>query len=227
MRWACRWRHAACADTTYAAYKVQVSRAVRVADMHNIVDTIGVRKSTLREYLAIAVYAPGTSGVTEFPNAAQRYLRGVLGWGQRLKFRFRSGMILVGHRQHRLRLAAAAACPFCPCLDETAAHFALRCPAFGARREQFVDEMAAVLGLALGLAACEQWAALPDDLALRSLLGDSAWGDRAVEVDRSVCDFLADIWAERGRLERSPVVPCTSTAGNGARAHGASALAGA
>ena len=86
-----------------------------------------------------------------------------------------------------------------------------------------MDEMAAVLGLA----TCGRWAALPDDLALRSLLGDSAWGDRAIEVDRSVCDFLADIWAERGQLERSPVVPCTSTAGNGARAHGASALAGA
>ena len=154
---------ATCADTTYAAYKVQVSRAVRVADMRNIVDTIGVLKSTLRKHLEIASQALGTSGVAEFPNVAQQYWRGVLGWGQRLKFRFRSGMILVGHRQHR-RLAAAAACPFCPCLDETAAHFALRCPAFGARREQFMDEMAAVLGLA----ACGQWAALPDDLALRS-----------------------------------------------------------
>ena len=78
-----------------------MSRAVRVADMRDIVGTAGVRKSTLREYLEYQ--APGTSGVAEFPNVAQQYLRGVLGWGQRLKFRFRSGMILVGHRQHRLR----------------------------------------------------------------------------------------------------------------------------
>ena len=80
-----------------------MSRAVRVADMRDIVGTAGVRKSTLREYLEIAGLAPGTSGVAEFPNVAQQYLQGVLGWGQRLKFRFRSGMILVGHRQHRLR----------------------------------------------------------------------------------------------------------------------------
>jgi hypothetical protein len=58
-----------------------------------------------------------------YPNVCQQYLVGTLSAGQHVKFMCRSGMLLVGHRQHQLRQVATPACVYCrSCSDATLPH---------------------------------------------------------------------------------------------------------
>ncbi len=45
-----------------------------------------------------------------YPNMCQRYLVGTLSAGQHVKFMCMSGMLLVEHRQYKLRQVATPAC---------------------------------------------------------------------------------------------------------------------
>ena len=143
--------------------------------------------------------------------------------GMRAKLLFKTGFAPVQHLHARKYATAAdgapgASCPFCPCADETAAHFALTCPQFAA----WCTAMRAALRDHVGEHAFAAWDALPDDEQLAALLSDHQWGNAATGVDYIAQHYLSDIVQEReARLAASH---CTHPAAGpaGARAHGSS-----
>jgi hypothetical protein len=84
----------------------------------------------------VGTYLHSHSHIDVFPNNLQPYLEGPMTAGMRAnKLLFKTGFAPVQHLHARKYATAAdgapgASCPFCPCEDETAAHFALRCPQF-------------------------------------------------------------------------------------------------
>ncbi len=130
----------------------------------------------------------------------------------RTKLLFKTGFAPVQHlhaRKYKNAVdgAPGASCPFCPCADETAAHFALRCPQFA----KWCTAMQAALHEHVGDPAFPEWDALPDDAKLAALLDDHQWGSKATGVDHIAQRYLSDIVREREtRLQTSH---CTHPAG--------------
>jgi hypothetical protein len=200
-------------EVTYTMFKVQAALAIRRSDVR-VLRHCG--KSTVSKYLH------SHSHIDVFPNKLQPYLEGPMTAGMRAKLLFKTGFAPVQHLHARKYATAAdgapgTSCPFCPCEDETAAHFALTCPQFAA----WCTAMRAALRDHVGEHAFAAWDALPDDEQLAALLSDHQWGNAATGVDYIAQHYLSDIvQAREARLAASH---CTHPAGPaGARAHGSS-----
>ena len=204
-------QHAADPELTYAAFKKQAALAVRRHDVNHVRLS---RKSTVKRYLE------NYSHINIFPNKLQPYLDGPLTRSMQNKLLFRTGFAPVGHLQAR-KVGSAdangrdASCAFCACVDETAEHFVLQCPAF----ERWRAAMRSALRDHVGDAAYTAWEALTPQQQLHALLDDHRWGKQAPGVDYIAQTYLSDILRERAaRLESAR---CTHSAGfAGARAHG-------
>jgi hypothetical protein len=175
------------AACSYAQLKQLAAAAVRKRDMRV---TRRADKSTVYRLWSIM-------GQPElYPNMCQQYLVGPLSAGQHAKFMCRSGMLLVGHRQYKLRQVATPACVYCrSCSDATLPHALLQCPAFAEQQAAFWQSITGVLGEA----TVAQLQVLPADHQLLCVLGDAEWGPLAVGVDAVVQRYLLDLQAAQAQ----------------------------
>jgi hypothetical protein len=215
---------AATEEVSAAAFKADVKSAVLAAEMQrlNAQHVRATGKSTVAEYLNILGPA-----VTEFPNQLPKYLHTPMHRGAQLKLLFRAGFAPVAHTTAK-RTKTSSACAFCDgCADETAEHFALRCPAFQELRQQLLTATRTLVGEP----KFGTWSQLPPKERLRALLGDQWWGPHAETGDQWIQTYLLHLEQERAALLTAsaaeqqqlghPHDDCTLPAGNaGARAHG-------
>ena len=187
------------AGDTYAAFKTLAALHVRVRDMRVVTSTVAPGKRTLQRYLRMDTPRPESEA---FPTALSPYLDGIMHFGRTTKLLFRAGFFMTAHRERLLASAPdSAVCPHCcVCPDETAAHFVLECPAFAARRVEFLRRLTEVAGEA----KFQAWAALELEPRLLSLLGDACWGEAAPAVDGLTQQFLGSLRSDRQRREVLP-----------------------
>jgi hypothetical protein len=108
-------------------------------------------------------------------------------------------MLLVGHRQYKLRQVATPACIYCrSCSDATLPHALLQCSAFSEQQAAFWRSITAVLGEA----TVAQLKELPVGHQLLCILGDAEWAPLAVGVDvvdAVVQRYLLDLQAAQAQ----------------------------
>jgi hypothetical protein len=105
-------------------------------------------------------------------------------------------MLLVGHRQCKLRQVATPACIYCrSCSDATLPHALLQCSAFSEQQAASWRSITAVLGEA----TVAQLKDLPVDHQLLCILGDAEWIPLALGADAAVQRYLLDLQAAQAQ----------------------------